>query len=97
MELKQAFGVALKRARKSRQLSQEEFSGVSSQTYLSMLERGVKSPTLEKIDALASTMDVHPLTILTDCYLLMDDSASLDGLLSRIRTELSQEKGQPAA
>lgn len=68
MELKQAFGASLKKLRSERKLSQEDFSDVSSRTYLSTLERGLKSPTIEKVDELASVMDVHPLTILVGCY-----------------------------
>ncbi len=33
---------------------------VSSRTYLSTLERGGKSPTIEKLDAIAKRMDIHP-------------------------------------
>lgn len=91
MELKQAFGMALKRLRSSRKLSQEDFSDVSSRTYLSTLERGLKSPTIEKVDELASVLDVHPLTILTGCYLLQDHSVNLDELFARIRAELPSE------
>jgi transcriptional regulator with XRE-family HTH domain len=88
MELKQAFGMALREMRKSRHLSQEDFGGLSSQTYLSQLESGGKGPTLEKVDALASVMDVHPLTVLMRCYLLLDDTATLDSLITRIREEV---------
>ncbi|MGG7649067.1 helix-turn-helix domain-containing protein [Pseudomonas sp. ES4] len=91
MELKQAFGAALKKLRSERKLSQEDFSDVSSRTYLSTLERGLKSPTIEKVDELATVMDVHPLTILVGCYLLQDNPISLDELFSRIRTELPRE------
>ncbi|WLI26920.1 helix-turn-helix transcriptional regulator [Pseudomonas rhodesiae] len=68
MELKQAFGAALKKLRSERKLSQEDFSDVSSRTYLSTLERGLKSPTIEKVDELASVLNVHPLTILVGWY-----------------------------
>ena len=78
MELKRAFGIALRDTRKARHLKQEDFGGVSSQTYLSQLEAGAKGPTLEKTHDLASVMDVHPLTILARCYLLMDDTLTLD-------------------
>ncbi|VVP33492.1 hypothetical protein PS865_04487 [Pseudomonas fluorescens] len=89
MELKQAFGKAIRQMRKSRNLTQEAFGGSSSQTYLSQLEGGGKGPTLEMVHALASTMDVHPLTILMQCYLLMDDEATLDSLVERVRNEVS--------
>ncbi len=41
MELKQAFSLALKRLRTRRGLTQEDFSFVSSRTYLSTMERGL--------------------------------------------------------
>ncbi|MOA04451.1 helix-turn-helix protein [compost metagenome] len=88
MELKQAFGIALKRQRLSKGLPQEAFSNVSSRTYLSTLERGLKSPTVEKVHEIASAMGVHPLTILADCYLLQDETLTIDDLFSRIRMEL---------
>ena len=40
---------ALKTVRKARGLSQEAFSDVSSRTYMSTLERDLKSPTLNKL------------------------------------------------
>jgi transcriptional regulator with XRE-family HTH domain len=88
MELKAAFGLALKSLRTSRQLTQEDFETVSSRTYLSTLERGLKSPTLEKVDALASVLKVHPLTLLVDCYLRADSGVTLGDLLQRIESEL---------
>lgn len=54
-------------------MSQEAFTRVSSRTYLSELERGLKNPTVDKIEELASTMGIHPLTLLVDCYSLKDD------------------------
>ncbi|MCY1436295.1 helix-turn-helix protein [compost metagenome] len=88
MELKQAFGVALRLLRQKNGLSQEDFSDVSSRTYLSTLERGLKSPTLEKVQDLAGVLDVHPLTVLTKCYLTQDPTISLDDLFSQIKKEL---------
>ncbi|UST75344.1 helix-turn-helix domain-containing protein [Pseudomonas siliginis] len=90
MELKQAFGKALRLMRKSRHLSQEDFGGHSSQTYLSQLEGGGKGPTLEMVHTLASVMGVHPLTVLMQCYLIMDDTSTLDSTIERIREEIDQ-------
>jgi transcriptional regulator with XRE-family HTH domain len=50
--MKLAFAKALRHARKSRGLTQEDFSDVSSRTYMSTLERGKKSPTLDKINTM---------------------------------------------
>ena len=94
MELKQAIGKALKQMRKSRHLNQEDFGGHSSQTYLSQLEGGGRGPSLEMVDALATAMGVHPLTVLTQCYLLMDEAATLDSLMGRIREEISEPSSE---
>lgn len=63
------FGIGLQRARKSRELTQEDFSVVSSRTYLSSLERGMKAPTITKIDEIASFIGVHPLSLVAYAYL----------------------------
>jgi len=68
MELLSRFGAGLQLARKSRRLTQEDFSLVSSRTYLSSLERGKKSPTISKLEELASALDVHPVTLLALAY-----------------------------
>lgn len=88
MELKQAFGAALKQARKSKGLTQEDFSQISSRTYLSTLERGLKSPTLEKVEQLASVIGIHPLSLLARCYLGQDGELDLDELILLMRREL---------
>ncbi|WP_441294767.1 helix-turn-helix domain-containing protein [Halotalea alkalilenta] len=54
-----SLGRAIKAIRKVRGLSQEAFSEVSSRTYLSSLERGVKNPTLPKLNELCQVMQVH--------------------------------------
>ena len=87
MELQKAFGEALRRRRKVKGLSQEAFTNISGRTYLSELERGLKSPSLNKIDELATTIGVHPLTLLTECFYLKDDM-EIEDIFDRIRQEL---------
>ena len=82
-----SFAAALKRVRKARGLSQEAFSDVSSRTYLSSLERDLKSPTLNKINELCEVMQVHPLTLLALAY-AGDGPGKADKLLARVRQEL---------
>lgn len=89
MELKQAFGKALRALRTSKRLTQEDFSQVSSRTYLSTLERGLKSPTIEKVESLAAVLQVHPLSLLASGYLLADKKCTLDDLLLRIKQDIS--------
>lgn len=87
MELRAAFGDALKTIRSSRGLTQEDFSAVSSRTYLSTLERGLKSPTIDKIDELADVLQVHPLTLLSRCY-AKASGCSLEELFARVKKEV---------
>ncbi|MEW8351137.1 MAG: helix-turn-helix transcriptional regulator [Candidatus Thiodiazotropha taylori] len=90
MDIKTAFAKALRTVRNQRGLTQEDFSMVSSRTYLSTLERGKKSPTLEKIEALAGRMNVHPVTLLVITYLQDKNSESLDDLLKLIADEVNE-------
>jgi transcriptional regulator with XRE-family HTH domain len=77
----------LKTVRKARGLSQEAFSDVSSRTYLSTLERDLKSPTLSKLAELCEVMAIHPLTLLTLAY-AGDSTRKADQLLAQVRQEL---------
>jgi len=87
MEIKKAFGKALQACRKSKGLTQEDFSEVSSRTYLSTLERGLKSPTLEKVDELAEVLKIHPLALLIKTYAIREKSLDLNELLDKLRIE----------
>lgn len=78
--------------RKSKGLSQENFSATSSRTYVSTLERGMKSPTLGKIEVLAEVMNVHPLTLLVLSYLEKPDVDAAGKLFERIADEISEMK-----
>lgn len=86
MKAKPSLPAALKTIRKARGLSQEAFSDVSSRTYLSSLERGLKSPTLNKLEELCEAMGVHPLTLLTLAY--GGDRKGIDKLLEQVHHEL---------
>jgi transcriptional regulator with XRE-family HTH domain len=88
MSLLKRFGEGLQRVRKSRGLTQEDFSGVSSRTYLSSLERGMKAPTITKIEQLASVIGVHPLSLLALAY-MSNGPQDIGTLCARIRAELA--------
>ncbi len=87
MTAKNSLAAALKTVRKARGLSQEAFSDVSSRTYLSSLERNLKSPTLNKLAELCEVMEIHPLTLLTLAY-AGDSAHEADQLLAQVRQEL---------
>jgi len=96
MDLIKAFGIALRNVRQRRGLTQEDFSIVSSRTYLSTLERGLKGPTLEKIEQLSGVLKVHPLTLITEAFLQEDPSLSPELLLSRVLDEFNALRSEPA-
>ncbi|TWC63107.1 helix-turn-helix protein [Pseudomonas sp. SJZ103] len=86
MTAKHSLATAVRTARKARGLSQEAFSDVSNHTYMSSLERDLKSPTMHNLTELWEVMDVHPLTLLTLAY--AGDSRKAEQLLAQLRQEL---------
>lgn len=88
--MKLAFAKALKHIRKSRGLTQEDFARVSSRTYLSTLERGQKSPTLDKINVIAQTLGIHTVSLitLTSLYLESKQIKDLETFLLEIKSEV---------
>ncbi|HBP5605536.1 TPA: XRE family transcriptional regulator [Pseudomonas aeruginosa] len=87
MTAKHSLATAIRTIRKARGLSQEAFSDVSSRTYMSSLERDLKSPTMHKLTELCEVMDVHPLTLLTLAY-AGDSTRKTEQLLAQVRQEL---------
>jgi transcriptional regulator with XRE-family HTH domain len=87
MLLKQAFAIALKHLRKTKHCTQEDFYDVSSRTYISALERGLKSPTLDKLEDIASVLQVHPATLVLAAY-MEKEGTSMELLFERIREDL---------
>lgn len=83
------FSKALRTARAAHGTPQDAFDLVSSRTYVSALERGLKSPTLPKIDELAGVLAIHPLTLVTLSYVdgRNGPDKALDALLVQVRDE----------
>lgn len=95
MDYRQALGVSLRRVRKSRGLTQEAFTSVSSRTHMSELERGVIGITVEKLIEIAEVMEVHPLTVLLGSFSSYEGVAP-ERLLEQIAQEY-REVVQPEA
>lgn len=87
MDVSEALAAAIRRVRLARNMTQEDFVGISGRTYISELERGIKSPSLTKIDGIAVRMGVHPLTLLMACYEMKDGVAAVE-LLDTVLKEL---------
>lgn len=87
MNSRKGFAIALRQLRTIKGLTQEDFSNVSSRTYLSSLERGIKSPTLAKLEDISHVLELHPATLLVLAYCRADD-VKLKDLLAQITSEL---------
>ncbi len=60
MTIEKAFGLTLKELRQEKGLSQEALASYSGfhRTYISLLERGIKSPSLSTLDRLSHALDI---------------------------------------
>ena len=84
MSLRQSLATAIRTVRKKKGLTQEDFGVVSSRTYLSSLERGLKSPTIDKLEDIAGVLDVHPAAILLMAYAIQARPLDREGLIEEI-------------
>jgi transcriptional regulator with XRE-family HTH domain len=64
-ELRQAFGDVVRDLRQERQLSQEALSFACGRhrTYISLLERGRNTPSIETLWAMADALEVEPVEL----------------------------------
>lgn len=90
MKQQNQFGTAFKAVRLARKLTQEDFAQHSGRTYVSELERGIKHPTLQKIDDLVVPLEIHPLTLIVLAYLRQWDMTSCEDLLGQICNEVGE-------
>lgn len=88
MELKRAFAMALKSLRHKKNRTQEDFYLVSSRTYISTLERGMKSPTMDKLQDISGVLGVHPASLFISAYMQKDD-VNLESIFELIRADLA--------
>ncbi len=81
---------ALREIRRARGITQEEFGEVSSRVHVSRIERGLKQPTLPKVDSFAGVLGVHPLTLMALSYVDLMDEDGLDRLLMHVAAECEE-------
>ena len=76
--VEQAFGREIKKARESLQKSQQTlaFDAEVHRTYISLIERGQKSPTLAVIGKLAKALNVRPSELLRRVEAQLEQSKS---------------------
>ncbi|BCD05087.1 TPA: helix-turn-helix transcriptional regulator [Bacillus cereus] len=68
MNLEQAFGHILQRYRLQSRMSQEELSFNSGldRTYISLLERGKRKPTINTVFAIANALNIKPSQLIKE-------------------------------
>ncbi|MDZ4520844.1 helix-turn-helix domain-containing protein [Bacillus cereus group sp. BceL300] len=68
MRIEEAFGLTLQKYRTAAKLSQEQlaFNSGLDRTYISLLERGKRRPTINTIFALAHTLNLKPTILIQD-------------------------------
>lgn len=94
MTLKASFANVLRALRSKRNISQRDFADTTSRTYLSKLELGKSSVTLDKLGQLSQRLQLSPLTLLT-LTLSEDTGQSVSDLMSNLQAELADlQRGQ---
>jgi transcriptional regulator with XRE-family HTH domain len=87
MNQRQSLALAIKGVRQLRNLTQEDFSVVSSRTYLSTLERGLKSPTFDKLSEISHVLSVSPATLAIISYALSVDTDNAGSVIDQVCVE----------
>ncbi|WP_278386522.1 helix-turn-helix domain-containing protein [Stutzerimonas kunmingensis] len=86
MELREAFGQAVRQVRKEMGVQQEAVG--PSQSYISDVERGLKSPSLVKIEDIAAALGVDVLTLVARAVLIQHPGMDKQDLLTKLRNDL---------
>ncbi|PXX72577.1 MULTISPECIES: helix-turn-helix domain-containing protein [unclassified Pseudomonas] len=88
MTLKTSFASVLRALRSKRNITQRDFADTTSRTYLSKLELGKSSITLDKLEQVSERLGLSPLTLLT-LTLSEDSGQPAKDLISKLSTELA--------
>lgn len=88
MELKRAIGSTIRSFRLKRDIPQETLG--PSQPYISNLEAGRGSASIDKIEQMADVLGVHPMSIIFAGYLSSNVDTNQEELFERIRVELAE-------
>lgn len=86
MSLKSSFAMVLRTLRSKRNISQRDF-GDTSRTFLSKLEGGRSSPTLDKLDQVSQRLELSPLTLLTLTLSLEAGKPAVE-IIDHLRSEI---------
>ncbi|MCU7247203.1 helix-turn-helix domain-containing protein [Pseudomonas koreensis] len=88
MSLKTGFANVLKTLRISRGLTHKQMAEASSRGYMSKLEQGLSSPTVDKLTAISDTLGLSPLTLFT-LTLSVESGQPIDSLVQRLKADVA--------
>ncbi|WP_090175917.1 helix-turn-helix domain-containing protein [Pseudomonas arsenicoxydans] len=88
LELKRAIGTCVKAYRLKKNIPQESLG--PSQPYISNLEAGRGSASIDKIEQMADILGIHPMSIIFAGYLTSNEDVTKEDLFDRIRKELAE-------
>lgn len=90
MELNKALGLAIRKVRKLKGLTQEDFEPLNGRVYISKIERGLHSPSFDKLAELAGQLGVSTLLLVALALRIEseDVGTGLDDLVSQLKQEL---------
>ncbi|MCG7315149.1 helix-turn-helix domain-containing protein [Priestia flexa] len=73
MDIEQAFGIVIKKYRLGRSMSQERlaFEADLDRTFISLLERGKRKPTINTLFSISKVLEVRPHKIVKDVEILL--------------------------
>ncbi|MDD2064513.1 helix-turn-helix domain-containing protein [Pseudomonas sp. 25571] len=86
MTLKASFASVLRALRCKRNITQRDFADTTNRTYLSKLELGKSSITLDKLEQVSERLGLSPLTL----TLSEDTAQPATDLISILRSELAE-------
>ncbi|MDP7981243.1 helix-turn-helix domain-containing protein [Bacillus sp. WLY-B-L8] len=77
MKIEESFGVILQKHRTILKMSQEQLALDSNldRTYISLLERGLRRPTINTVFALAKTLNIKPNILIQEVENLILESS----------------------
>ncbi|WP_426143811.1 helix-turn-helix domain-containing protein [Pseudomonas sp. DWP3-1-2] len=87
MTLDEAIGLAIRQSRTQKGLSQEAIG--ASQSFVSDVERGKKSITMNRLEGFANCLNVKPASLVIRAALLATPNLTLDELFEQIRYEIT--------
>ncbi|WP_016972295.1 helix-turn-helix domain-containing protein [Pseudomonas tolaasii] len=88
MSLKTGFATVLKAMRVSRGLTQKHMADTTSRTYMSKLEQGRSSPTIDKLTAISGALGLSPLTLFT-LTLSVESGQTVKTLLQHLEADIA--------